>query len=327
MSKKREKKPGFFWSFPRLALLGTWVFSLCFAALFVFVLHKARLAYPSSWESAATGSSLLECTGQASPGPDRGAVAAIVIDDLGLDLEAAEELLRLDFPVTLAVLPYRKHSLEVADMAFKRGREVLLHLPMEPRDFPLIDPGPGCLLVSMDREAIQQELQDQIASLPNCVGVNPHMGTLFTEMPGPMRYVAAVLKERDLFFLDNRASSGSRAASAARAFGVPFVQRTHFLDEKRDEAAVIRQLCRLADFAAGNGWAVGIGHPYPETLAALPQAVAAFEEKNVKLVPVSGLLPLRTRSHTRSARLLPDRDRKSLGRIGRGMLERPENLL
>ena len=132
-----------------------------------------------------------------------------------------------------------------------------------------------------------------------------------------MGYVAAVLRERGLFFLDNRGSRSSCAARVAKEFGIPLIQRTHFLDEQQDEAAVIRQLCRLADFAAGNGWAVGIGHPYPETLSALPKAAAAFREKNVTLVPISGLLPEQPLCRTRSVRrgpaeeLVPAGDRTS----------------
>jgi len=303
MGRKRKSRSALMRLVPRIVFLATWAFSLLFAVLFVFVLHKARQAYSAQGSGSLEGASLLHCPVQVAEDRPGEARAAIVIDDLGRDPEPVEKLVRLDFPVTLAVLPYRRHSLDAAQQAHRHGKEVLLHLPMQPRNYPLADPGPGSLLASMGREAIQQEIQDQIALLPYCVGVNPHMGTLFTELREPMRCVAAVLRERGLFFLDNRATAGSCAATVAREFGVPFVQRTHFLDEKRDEASVIRQLCHLADFAAGNGWAVGIGHPYHETLAALPKAVAAFREKNVKLVAVADLLPEGSGGPARSARL------------------------
>ncbi|TMA82663.1 MAG: hypothetical protein E6J72_02115 [Deltaproteobacteria bacterium] len=57
---------------------------------------------------------------------------AIVIDDLGDSLEAARAVLDLEPAVTLAVIPFRRYSTRVAAAAVERGREVILHLPLEP---------------------------------------------------------------------------------------------------------------------------------------------------------------------------------------------------
>jgi len=247
---------------------------------------------------------LQDSSGQAPFGSD-GARVAIVIQGLGDEMEPVERLLDMEIPLTLAVLPYRRHSREAAARAFRRGREVLLHVPVEPRGYPMTNPGPGCLLVSMAREEIQLELAAQVASIPHCKGVGTHTGSFFMDRPEPVSSLVAFLKERGLFLLDSRGSPVSLAAEQARRYGVPFVQRTHVLDEQRGEAPVIRELCRLADFAARNGWALGIGHPYPETLDALPRAQAAFREKNVTLVPVSGLLPPPVETSQQAAFVLP----------------------
>ena len=58
--------------------------------------------------------------------------AAIVIDDMGRDLEAAHKLLALDYPLTFSVLPYLRYTQMTAQEAHRGGREVMLHLPMEP---------------------------------------------------------------------------------------------------------------------------------------------------------------------------------------------------
>jgi polysaccharide deacetylase 2 family uncharacterized protein YibQ len=305
-TQDRKRESGFSRFVARLLLFVTWFFPVCFAFFFGYLLHKAyaRLG-PRSEGVIEASSTRMESSGQSSRIAGTGARVAIVIDDLGLDMESAETLFNMEIPVTLSVLPYRKYSLEVAKKAFQKGKEVLLHLPLQPYDYPMTDPGAGCLLVSMNREKIQQEVQDQIDSLPHCVGVHSHMGSLFEEMQGPVTYLVSVLKERDLFLVDNGTSAGSRVVEVARNCGVSFVQRTHFLDERREEGYVIQQLCRLADFASANGWAVGVGHPYPETLAALPRALAAFQEKNVTLVPVSGLLASRQTAPMKSAWIFP----------------------
>jgi len=318
--RKRRGRTGFLWGAPRLPLLVLWILSLCVSALFVIVLQRARSMPASGLPglAARVSASRLDLADRASPtqGPAR---VAIVIDDLGGDMEPVNRILDMDIPVTLAVLPYQRYSHTAAEEAFRRGRDVLLHVPLESSDYPGRDPGPGCLLVSMDRETIQREIQDQIASLPHCVGINPHMGALFEEHPEPLTSLIAVIKERGLVLVDNAASPRSQVSSVARSYGVTYVQRTHFLDERREESSVIRQLCSLAEFGARNGWALGIGHPYPETLAALPRAQAAFREKNVVLVPVSELVSVPLQGAETSARRFPGCGQAGPGITGPGV--------
>ena len=56
---------------------------------------------------------------------------AIILDDLGYDRAAADSLLALPFPLTVSVIPHLPLSSEVAEEAYRRGDQVLLHLPME----------------------------------------------------------------------------------------------------------------------------------------------------------------------------------------------------
>lgn len=216
--------------------------------------------------------------------------AAIIIDDLGLDLGVARKFCELELPVTIAVLPYQRHSLEVAQEALRHGKEVILHLPLQPRQYPTVNPGTGSLLLSMDRQEVQAEVAQQLDSLPLCVGVNSHMGSIFTEQREPMEWVLAVVGERRLFFVDSLTTPNSVARGVAMDFGVPFARRTHFLDADKCEDSAIRRLCRLVDDAVRQGGAVGIAHPSEEMLAALPKVGAAFEEKGVRLVPVSEMV-------------------------------------
>jgi hypothetical protein len=233
-------------------------------------------------------------------------LAAIVIDDLGSDLMAARPFCELEMPITLAVLPYQRYSRQVVTEAARYGKEVILHMPMEPRGYPAVNPGAGALLLEMDREALQAEVAQQLDALPGCVGVSNHMGSVFTESEEPMRWVMSVLAERSLFFLDSLTTPHSAAWRAAVSVGVPVAQRTHFLDEDRNEDAIVRRLCGLVDSAVDQGVAIGIAHPSAETLAALPKVAAAFEVKGVRLVPVSELLDLRLLSAVKEARVGSD---------------------
>ena len=215
---------------------------------------------------------------------------AVIIDDLGIDLGMARAFCSLEMPVTLAVLPYQKYSQEVAREGTRRGKEVLLHLPLQPREYPSVNPGTGSLLLSMNREGVQAGLAAALDSLPGCVGVSSHMGSLFTEQEEPMGWLLSVVKERDLLFVDSLTTPHSVGYRVAGQLGIPFAQRTHFLDLEKTEESIIRQLCRLVDTAVREGGAIGIAHPSEETLSALPKVVAAFGEKGVRVVPVSQMV-------------------------------------
>ena len=91
---------------------------------------------------------------------------AIVIDDFGLNTDQARCFLELDLPITFSVLPFLPHSIEVANMAHDEGREVMLHMPMQPTGSE--NPGKGVLLVSMDRENGRSQSQGCLAGGAPC---------------------------------------------------------------------------------------------------------------------------------------------------------------
>ncbi len=233
---------------------------------------------------------------------DRDRKAAIIIDDLGTNLEMARHFWELEMPVTLAVLPYQRYSGQIARAAHRHGKEVILHLPMQPKDYPAVNPGTGALLLDMDRERVQAEIAQQLEALPGCVGVSNHMGSLFTERKEPMRWVLAVIAERRLFFVDSLTTPNSSGRCVAAEQGVPFAQRTHFLDGDGSEDSIVRQLCGLVDSALREGGAVGIAHPSEDAFAALPKVAAAFAEKGIRLVPVSEMVSLNPLSNARGTR-------------------------
>ena len=59
---------------------------------------------------------------------DGGNRVALIIDDLGYDLDVARKISNLPVPIALAVLPHCPFSREVARLAREKNREILLHL-------------------------------------------------------------------------------------------------------------------------------------------------------------------------------------------------------
>jgi polysaccharide deacetylase 2 family uncharacterized protein YibQ len=213
---------------------------------------------------------------------------AIIIDDLGLNLEQARCFLDLDMPLSFSVLPFLEHSKEVAVIASQKQRDVLLHLPMQPAQWPDIDAGPGVLLVSMDRPEIEARVQTALEAVPFIIGVNNHMGSRFTEDPERIGWVMEILKSRNLFFVDSLTSTRSKAYTQAHKLGLRCDRRSTFLDNIQDPEAIRIQIRRLIAQAGQNGRAIGIGHVYPVTCQVLKSEYNYINSK-VDLVPIHNL--------------------------------------
>lgn len=223
-------------------------------------------------------------------GPPR---IAIVIDDFGYaSPERAAEFLEMDVPITISILPGTPHSRTIAEAARRAGKEVLLHAPMEPLGYPEIDPGEGALLLDHTHQEIRALLNAAIDEVPEAVGVNNHMGSAFTRDRGRMRTVIGVLKTRGLFFLDSMTTPQSTGFSEAARAGIPALRNNMFIDSQLDELGTVDvagQLAELEAIARRRGGAIGIAHPYPETLRSLKRLLPEMAERGVELVSISEL--------------------------------------
>jgi len=214
---------------------------------------------------------------------------AIIIDDLGNSQHLGRQAVELPGAVTYAILPQRPYSREIALRAHARGREVMLHLPMQTIDGRAL--GAGGLHLNMAREEFARQLQASLSAVPHVSGVNNHMGSLLTQHPGAMRWLMDDLQCFDrLYFVDSRTDTRSVARRYAQEAGLASAQRDVFLDNEQDEDYVRGQFRRLIEKARQHGSAVGIGHPYPETLAVLAEELPLLAAEGIQLVPVSRLV-------------------------------------
>ena len=218
--------------------------------------------------------------------------AAIIIDDLGQSLEAARQLLALPYSLTISVLPQLRDSTETAEEACRAGREVMLHLPMQPDLGSRASPGKGEIRVGMTGFEVEGVLESDLASVPHAVGVNNHMGSRATADPRLMAAVMRSLARHHLYFVDSRTTAASLALDAARQQGLPAFYRSVFLDDTESVAYSLGQLRRFRQVLEEQGAALAIGHPHPTTIAALAKFLPELERDDVQLAPASRLLQL-----------------------------------
>ena len=215
---------------------------------------------------------------------------AIVIDDLGDEHEMSQEILHWNVPLTLSILPFTRYSTALAQQAHQRGKEVILHLPMEPHGYPETKPGKGVLLQEMEGERLLRQLSRDLEAVPHIKGVSNHMGSRLMEDPGKLRIIMKELKRRGLFFLDSRTTPQTVGLQIAESIGVRATERNLFLDHSQDPEEIKRQLEKLAQLSLETGKAIGIGHPHPSTLKSLREMIPRMKEKGIEIVPLSSIL-------------------------------------
>jgi hypothetical protein len=191
--------------------------------------------------------------------------------------------------MTFAVLPRLSKSQEAAGIIHGEGHEIMLHQPMEPSD-PCLDPGPGALYVGYGSNKIVRIMEENISQIPHVTGVNNHMGSRFTTCQEEISDTLHVVKDRGLFFVDSLTTNRSMAYKTAKHLHLPATARDFFLDHISEEAAILRQLHHLKRYSLKHGHAVGIGHPFPETVKAIRTFLARNKEPDIAWVPISSLI-------------------------------------
>ncbi len=215
---------------------------------------------------------------------------AIVIDDMGEDVAVARDLAALGVPIAFSIWPDSGHRVQVLNIVQSAGKEIFIHLPMQPKGYPKVAPGPHALLDGMTAERIQEVVRRAASRVPGAVAVNNHMGSAFTESTYGMRAALSAIKGQGLFFLDSRTTAKSVGVAEARRIGLQVHQRDVFLDNDLAVPAIVAQL-RVAEAAAlKHGHAIAIGHPHKQTVAAI-RAWLKKKSPSVHVVTVSSLPP------------------------------------
>lgn len=225
---------------------------------------------------------------------------AIVLDDLGIDVRRSRRAVALPAPLTLAYLPYADGLEEQTRAARQAGHELLAHIPMQPHGADA-DPGPHALDMRLGAIEVLSRLDWDLARFEGYVGINNHMGSLFTESEEGMRLVAEGLRDRGLMFLDSLTSPRSVAAATAASMGVPTAVRDVFLDNTDTAAEVELRLAQTERVARQAGTAIAIGHPRDATLNVLEAWIPKAREAGFVLVPLTSVLQIRQGLATQQA--------------------------
>ena len=215
--------------------------------------------------------------------------ASIIIDDVGNNLDYGEQVINLPGALTIAILPQTGYAKQLARLAIKNHKEVMLHLPMQSVEHH--ERTPGALKLHMTRKQFRQQLLTNLKSIPYVRGINNHMGSLLTRHPGHMSWLMEELSRHGgLYFIDSKTTSKSIADKIAIEYKIPSLSRDFFLDPDHEVETLRQQFDLFIQKVNRRGYALAIAHPYPETIKFLQNHLAELKQQGITLIPVSKLI-------------------------------------
>ncbi|WP_248927445.1 divergent polysaccharide deacetylase family protein [Paenibacillus hamazuiensis] len=217
---------------------------------------------------------------------------AIVIDDFGNSMTGTEEMMELPIPFTAAVMPFLPTTKRDAEWAHRTGRQVILHLPMEPVRGKKSWLGPKAITTDLSDEEVRKRVLEALDDVPHAVGINNHMGSKVTADERIMRIILGICKERGLFYLDSRTTPKTVVPKLAAELGVKTVGNDLFFDDIYTRGHVLKQMQKLRKRIKEYDTSVAIGHvgpPGKHTAAVIKQSVPGLQA-TVDFVPVSKLV-------------------------------------
>jgi len=214
---------------------------------------------------------------------------AVIVDDLGYS-KNIREFIELDIPLTFAILPGEAYSSFLVKELAASGFSYILHMPMEPKDYPENNPGEHALFKNMTREEISRKLDFALQSVKGAAGINNHMGSGFTSDRNAMLVLADEIKKRNLFFIDSATASDSvfkdvfsRVNKCAR--------NNFFIDNKDDLYYIISRMKKLKRLALKREKTIAICHiTRKNTAAAIRASVNEMKNAGIEFVTVEEIL-------------------------------------
>jgi len=218
---------------------------------------------------------------------------AIVLYGFGEDPEHAAAAFDLPVPFAAAIVPGARWSSSMFRAARNSKREIVLMLPLEPINYPNVNPGPGTVLVTMNTARITALLRKHLDQAGDATSVGNFMGSLATQDMTVMGAVFKELKRRGLTFVHMKPVPGAVCRDLAADMGIAYDEPDVMFDPadwKGDRRRLDHEWHKVLDQARQRGRLMVWMHVSPTLIDWLPKAASAKELKGVNLVPLSAVV-------------------------------------
>jgi polysaccharide deacetylase 2 family uncharacterized protein YibQ len=218
---------------------------------------------------------------------------ALVLYGFAEDSDHATAMFALGVPFAVAIVPGADGSARLFREAHEHDRELVLHLPLEPLNYPQVNPGPGTVLVTMNEARITGLLRRDLSQAGPVVAVANHAGSLATQDMAVMTAIYHELARRHLPFLHMQPVAGAVCKGLASDLGVVYQEPDAVLDAETRSVknrALDQRWKQMLQLARARGRLVVMVRATPQVLKWLPGAATSKRLDGVSLVPLSSVL-------------------------------------
>jgi polysaccharide deacetylase 2 family uncharacterized protein YibQ len=221
----------------------------------------------------------------------RGARVAIVIGGLGMSQTGTQRAIgMLPAEITLAFAPEGNSLTRWMQTARQNGHELLMQVPLEPFDYPRVNPGRNTLTVDAPAAETLDNLHKAMGRITNYTGIMNYMGARFTAEAKAMTPVMQDVAKRGLLYLDDGSSARSQADTIAAQQGAPFAAADILIDGSQDRGSILKKLDELERIARAKGTAIATGSAFDVTVDAVAAWANEAKARGIEIVPVSALV-------------------------------------
>lgn len=208
---------------------------------------------------------------------------AILISNLGGNQSILDSALNLPADFTMGFSSFGGANKQVFEKVIKSGKDVLLYLPFQPKDYPISAPGPYAILEEHGQGNIET-LSDLLALYPGIKGGYGNSREFFTSKQEKITPIIEYLQKQNLNLII------SRPIDSADDFLSKYdnvILCDQIIDELSTASGIKTSLANLVSIAKKRGYAVGYANTYPITLKVLSEWINELPAQKVKIVPLS----------------------------------------
>lgn len=200
---------------------------------------------------------------------------AIIIDDIST-FHQAKKIKSLNLNITPSIFPPNDNYPNSARVA-NEFEFYMIHLPLEAMNYQAQEK--NTLKVGDSSDKIESEISKIRSNFPKVIYINNHTGSKFTSDYDSLKKLFIAFKKHNMIFIDSYTTKDSKAKILSSEFGNKYLRRDVFIDNTKDEKAIINKLKEAIKIAQKSGFAIAIGHPYEQTFKALKSFKSELESQ------------------------------------------------
>ncbi|WP_096028962.1 divergent polysaccharide deacetylase family protein [Campylobacter lanienae] len=200
---------------------------------------------------------------------------AIIIDDIST-FHQAKKIKSLNLNITPSIFPPSANYPNSARVA-REFEFYMIHLPLEAMNYQAQEK--NTLKVGDSSAKIESEISKIRSNFPKAIYINNHTGSKFTSDYDSLKKLFIAFKKHNMIFIDSYTTKDSKAKILSSEFGNKYLKRDVFIDNTKDEKAIINKLKEAIKIAQKSGFAIAIGHPYEQTFKALKSFKSELESQ------------------------------------------------